>query len=67
MPRLVCYHCGRVKRCRMILGRLGVEYLCRPCLRELGYPAPSGARRASLDRSDDSGPKMALRGAGEPT
>jgi protein-arginine kinase activator protein McsA len=46
MPSMKCYHCGKVKRCRMIVTRIVdvteehktvVEYLCGPCARELGY------------------------------
>jgi hypothetical protein len=47
MPSMLCGHCGKVKRCKMVLeearsmvegeGKPLVLYLCRPCSRELGY------------------------------
>lgn len=50
-----CYQCGKVKRCQMYQVRAepdtpgavkgwlarAVEYLCRPCARELGYTEPA--------------------------
>lgn len=35
-----CSNCGEVKRCAMVKTPLGAEYLCRPCIRELGYDIP---------------------------
>lgn len=32
-----CYHCSKVKRVGMVLTPAGIEYLCKPCKRELGY------------------------------
>ena len=32
-----CHQCGQVKRVAMVLTSAGVEYLCKPCRRELGY------------------------------
>jgi hypothetical protein len=37
MPSMKCAHCLEIKRCRMVKGRQGYEYLCKPCCRELGY------------------------------
>jgi hypothetical protein len=32
-----CDNCFLVKRCLMAVTRAGKEYLCRPCIRKLGY------------------------------
>ena len=40
MPSLKCHQCGKVKRCQMVIVEAPEkhsEYLCKPCLRELGY------------------------------
>jgi hypothetical protein len=43
MPSMKCYNCGKVKRCKMVTGHvLAVEYLCRVCLRVLGYVDEGG-------------------------
>ncbi len=34
-----CDNCFEVKRCRMVVTREGIEYLCGRCVRELGYDA----------------------------
>ena len=54
MPSLKCHQCGKVKQCNMYQVRTepecgpfantwlsgAIEYLCRPCARELGYREP---------------------------
>lgn len=30
-----CDNCNKVRRCQMIVTSVGIEYVCRPCLREL--------------------------------
>ncbi len=43
MPSMRCYHCGKVKRCKMYEvtrrwpGEQSTTYLCVRCSRELGY------------------------------
>jgi len=62
VPSLLCYHCSAIKRCRMIRGLYGIEYVCKRCARELGYVPQSTASTPKTSISRPQAAKLALRG-----